>query len=117
MFLLLAIVLLLFLPLPWNLVAALASLGAFALEVTYWQRRTRNRAVRTGVENLVGSLGEVVEPLQPVGQVRVLGELWQARASSELGRGSSVRVVAVDGLTLVVEGAPDETPASVDTAS
>jgi membrane-bound serine protease (ClpP class) len=116
MFLLLAIVLLLFLPLPWNLVAALASLGAFALEVTYWQRRIRNRAVRTGVENLVGSVGEVVEPLQPVGQVRVLGELWQARASDELGRGSAVRVVDVDGLTLVVEAAPDETPASADTA-
>jgi membrane-bound serine protease (ClpP class) len=117
MFLLLAIVLLLFLPSPWNLIGALASLGAFALEVTYWQRRTRSRAVRTGVENLVGSLGEVIEPLQPVGQVRVLGELWQARASAELDRGSSVRVVAVDGLTLVVEGAPDDAPASVETAS
>jgi membrane-bound serine protease (ClpP class) len=117
MFLILGFVLLLFLPSPWNLIGALASLGAFALEVTYWQRRTRNRAVRTGVENLVGSLGEVIEPLQPVGQVRVLGELWQARASAELDRGSSIRVVAVDGLTLVVEGAPDEIPASVNTAS
>jgi membrane-bound serine protease (ClpP class) len=63
----------------------------------------RRQKVQTGVENLIGSTGEVSEPLAPVGQIRVLGELWEARASSELPRGTRVRVVAVDGLTLEVE--------------
>jgi membrane-bound serine protease (ClpP class) len=105
MFFLLAVVLLLFLPWPWNLVGALASGVAFVFEVAYWQRRMRGRKVQTGVQNLVGSVGEVTEPLAPVGQVRVLGELWSARATSELPRGTPVRVVALNGLTLDVEAA------------
>jgi membrane-bound serine protease (ClpP class) len=103
MFLLLALVLLLFVPWPWNLVTALLSCFAFVGEVAFWQRRIRGRKVQTGVENLVGSVGEVTEPLTPLGQIRVLGELWQARAPSELPRGTPVRVVKVEGLTLAVE--------------
>ena len=102
MFLLVALVVLIFLPSPWNLVAALVSGVLFALEVAYWYRRVRSEPVQTGAENLVGSVGEVVEPLMPVGQIRVLGELWQARAETELPRGSRVRVLAVRGLTLDV---------------
>jgi membrane protein implicated in regulation of membrane protease activity len=103
MFLLLALVLLVFLPSPWRLVGFLAGLVLFAGEVAYWQRRVRGRKVQTGVENLVGSVGEVTEPLTPLGQVRVLGELWQARAPDELPRGTAVRVLKVEGLTLAVE--------------
>jgi membrane-bound serine protease (ClpP class) len=105
MFFLLAVVLLLFLPWPWNLVGAVASGVAFAFEVAYWQRQMRRRKVQTGVENLVGSTGEVTEPLAPTGQIRVLGELWTARATSELPRGARVRVLSVQGLMLEVEPA------------
>ena len=73
------------------------------VEVTYWQRRMRRVKVETGVENLIGSIGEVTDALAPVGQIRVLGELWQARAGSEVPRGTTVRVVAVNGLMLDVE--------------
>jgi membrane-bound serine protease (ClpP class) len=55
------------------------------------------------VENLIGAIGEVTDPLAPSGQIRVLGELWEARSSSELPRGSRVRVVALHGLALEVE--------------
>jgi membrane protein implicated in regulation of membrane protease activity len=110
MFLLLALVLLIFLPWPWNLVGFFVGLLLFAGEVAYWQRRVRGRKVQTGVENLVGSVGEVTEPLTPFGQIRVLGELWQARAPSELPRGTSVRVVKVEGLTLGVEPVENESP-------
>ena len=108
MFLLLAIVLLIFVPWPWSLLAALLSCFAFIGEVAFWQRRIRSRKVQTGVENLVGSVGEVTEPLTPLGQIRVLGELWQARASEEVPRGAPVRVLRVQGLTLEVEPADPE---------
>jgi membrane protein implicated in regulation of membrane protease activity len=103
MFLLLALLLLIFLPSPWNLIAGL-SCGALGVgEVLYWQRRMRRRKIVTGVENLVGATGEVTEPCAPLGQVRLQGELWEARSASELRRGTPVRVVAVQGLTLEVE--------------
>jgi membrane-bound serine protease (ClpP class) len=103
MFLLLALLLFNFLPSPWNVVGGLASGALGILEVGYWQRRMRGEKVQTGVENLVGATGEAAERLAPSGHVRVLGELWQANSRSELPRGSRVRVVAVDGLTLDVE--------------
>lgn len=103
MFFVLALVLLLFLPDPWNVVAGLASLGLFVGEVFYWRRRMRAHKVQTGVENLVGAVGIVTKPLAPVGQVRVLGELWEARSTETLLPGSAIRVVAVNGLRLEVE--------------
>ena len=105
MFFIVAVVLLVFLPWPWNLVASVAAVALFAAEVGYWNRRMRGRSVQTGVENLVGSVGEVVEPLMPVGQIRVLGELWEAHAAVELPRGAQVRVTKVEGLALEVEAA------------
>jgi membrane protein implicated in regulation of membrane protease activity len=102
MFLVLALLLLIFVPSPWNVGAAIVSLLLFVLEVGYWHRRVRGRKVQTGVENLVGATGKVTTPLAPVGQIRVHGELWEARSPTPLDPGARVRVVAVDGLTLEV---------------
>ena len=106
MFLVLALLLFLVLPDPWDVIGALVSLTLGVIEITYWQRRMRRVQVQTGVENLIGATGEATTPLSPSGQIRVLGELWQARASSELPRGAPVRVVALHGLMLDVE--PDD---------
>ena len=103
MFLLLALLLLIFVPSPWNVIGAVVTGAVGLFEVVYWQRRMRGEKVQTGVENLVGATGEAAERLAPTGHVRVLGELWEARSSSELPRGSRVRVVAVNDLTLEVE--------------
>ena len=103
MFLVIALLLFLVLPSPWNVVGGLACVAVGIAEVTYWQRRMRREKVQTGVEHLVGATGEVAERLAPSGHIRVLGELWEARSSSELAPGTRVRVVAVHGLTLEVE--------------
>jgi membrane-bound serine protease (ClpP class) len=65
----------------------------------------REEPVRTGWEEVVGSVGDVREPLDPSGQVFVGGALWRARPADEgieIGVGNRVRVESVDGLTLVV---------------
>lgn len=107
MLLLLALLLLIAVPSPWNVIGALATgvLGVF--EVVYWERRMRRRKVQTGVENLVGRTGVAAERLAPSGHVRVLGEIWEANSSSEVPRGARVRVVAVNDLILEVESAED----------
>jgi membrane-bound serine protease (ClpP class) len=109
MFLVLALLALVFLPSPWNIVGAIASASLAVLEVGYFHRRLRGAKVQTGVENLLGATGKVTDGLAPSGHIRVLGELWEAHANSDLPAGSSVRVVAVNGLTLEVE-ALEETP-------
>jgi membrane-bound serine protease (ClpP class) len=92
-------------PIPVIIVAALV-LGGF---VIFAARKAltahRDEPVRTGWEELVGSVGEVREPLDPDGQVFVQGALWRAHLAgdgSEVGLGNRVRVESVDGLTLMV---------------
>jgi membrane-bound serine protease (ClpP class) len=105
MFLLLALFLYFVLPSPWNVVGALGSLAFLGVEVVYWQRRLRHQKVETGVEQLLGATGETTERLAPSGQIRVLGELWEAHSSLEIAPGTKVRVIGVNGLTLEVEPA------------
>ena len=86
---------------------AIAIGGAVSLAVgviVYLVVRAHSREPSVGPEALVGQVGEAVDELNPEGMVRVEGELWRARSrSGRIGRGERVRVVGVDGLTLIVE--------------
>ena len=107
MFLLLALALLIFLPSPWNLAAALVSTLLGATEILFWERRMHRHPVRTGIEDLVGATGEVTTALAPLGQIRVKGELWDAHSLTPIGRGVRVRVVGVEDLRLEVRPADE----------
>lgn len=65
--------------------------------------RARRRPPATGGEQLIGSIGQVVDWLGPQGSVRVQGEIWEARSQWPLKRGDGVRVVGRERLTLIVE--------------
>jgi membrane protein implicated in regulation of membrane protease activity len=98
-----AIVLAIFvLPAPWGIVAVAGALLVEAGEAWFWWRLSRRRRPAVGVETLVGARATVVSPCRPTGQVRVAGELWRAVCSQGADPGDSVRVVAVDGLALIV---------------
>ena len=114
MFFVLALLLFIVAPEPWDAVGAAVCFGLGVLEVLYWQRRMRRQRVRTGVENLVGATGKAVGPLAPSGQVRVLGELWAARSEVAVPRGGAIRVLAVRGLELDVEGIEETSNRSDD---
>ncbi len=84
--------------------------GVFMLFIAY--AVVRNRRVVTA-EGLIGAglprdvVGEVRRPLTPIGSVYAAGEEWTARAADErpLQRGTAVRIISQEGLTLVVERA------------
>ncbi|HUY70703.1 MAG TPA: NfeD family protein [Gaiellaceae bacterium] len=94
---------LLFLPSPWSVVViAVAAL----LEASFWGfgiRYSRRRRAVVGVQTMVGRVGEAITALAPAGQVKVDGEIWEARAVAGAKAGEPVRVTRVDGLTLEVE--------------
>jgi membrane-bound serine protease (ClpP class) len=52
---------------------------------------------------VVGLIGEARSPVHRNGTVYVGGELWSARSESPIQQGQRVRVVALDGLIIVVE--------------
>jgi membrane-bound serine protease (ClpP class) len=86
------------------LVAAAAAVSiAFFLLTLAMLLRTRRRGVVTGPEALLGAEGEAVFWRGTEGRVRVLSEIWHARSASALAPGARVKVIARDGLTVVVE--------------
>lgn len=105
MFFVVALVLLLVLPSPWDVAGFVLGLMCFAVEVVFWHRRVRSHRAVVGAQTLVGQLGTVVTPCRPDGQVRVGGETWAATCPAGAGEGDTVRVVERRRLTLVVEPA------------
>jgi membrane-bound serine protease (ClpP class) len=100
-----AIIGLFFLPDPW---AAIALFGAAVIEVGevyLWIRFLRRYRVQTGAEGLIGERAEVIERCAPDGRVTLRGEIWNARSARPAEPGEPVRIVAVEGLTLLVEPA------------
>jgi membrane-bound serine protease (ClpP class) len=100
------------------LIVIVVVIGGLALLVSQRVYKAyRQERVMTGWEELIGAGGEVRAALNPQGQVFVEGALWRAQAAQEsrdIERGERVRVVAVDGLTLLVEpdaGVPIESDA------
>jgi membrane-bound serine protease (ClpP class) len=102
MLLVLAFILLLVLPTPWNVVAFLAALVLFLGELGFWNRTVRHRRVEAGAETMIGSKAVVISSLRPTGQVRVDGEIWDARCEEGADPGQTVTVVGRDRLTLFV---------------
>ena len=103
MLLALAIAGLFFLPDPWRLILLVAAAVVEVGELYLWIRFLRRYRVTTGAEGMVGQRGEVISRCDPVGRVRVRGEIWNARCASVAEAGELVVVADVDGLTLVVE--------------
>ena len=89
------------------ILVTVATAAVFGVLITVTAIRTRQMAgpafATVGVPT--GSLGEVRRPLEPIGSVYVEGEEWSARTADErpLPRGTLVRVIRRDGLTVVVE--------------
>jgi membrane-bound serine protease (ClpP class) len=102
MILTLAIVGLFFIPDPWRVVILVVAAMIEVLEVFFWIKFLRRYRVTTGAEGMLGELAVAMSALEPEGNVRVRGEIWNARSSGPVAEGAEVRVAAVDGLTLVV---------------
>jgi membrane-bound serine protease (ClpP class) len=94
------------LPSPWN-VAVVAGAAiwelATALGGLWWSQR---HEAKVGMEALMGREVQVRRACRPLGEVRVRGEIWQARCEQGADAGDSVRIVGLDGLTLLVEPVP-----------
>ncbi len=68
-------------------------------------RRIGRGTLGSGTTIAAGAMGEVRSPLGPLGSVLAGGEEWSARSADgqAIERGTPVRVVKVEGLTLTVE--------------
>lgn len=103
MLFLLAIVLLLVLSAPWNIVGFATCFVLGLGELLFWRRTVRGKPVAVGAHMLIGREATVISACRPEGQVQLDGEIWQGRCAAGADVGDLVRVVARDRLALVVE--------------
>ncbi len=82
-------------------IAVVASLLLLGLLTMF--ARMRLRPVVTGMEEMIGSVGEAMEDFIGDGRIFVHGERWQAQTDVAIRKGDAVKVTRVDGLTLGVE--------------
>jgi membrane-bound serine protease (ClpP class) len=70
---------------------------AMGLAAKAWMSRPR-----TGDVGLQGEVGIAATDLENEGRVDIHGEYWNARSDSFIPKGDKVRVVRVEGLTMIV---------------
>jgi membrane-bound serine protease (ClpP class) len=90
------------LPSPWGWIAVVVAVAIDVAETSFFVRWSKRRRAAVGAETLVGRCAVVVRAL-PRGQVKLDGEVWEARAAVELEPGAEVVVTGLDGLVLEVE--------------
>ncbi|MGR3761012.1 NfeD family protein [Roseobacteraceae bacterium NS-SX3] len=91
----------------WWLIAAMAAVSAAVLVLLLgYTLRTYRRVPVSGKALMLGELAEVLEWEEGEGFVRVEGERWHACSAGRLRPGQSVRIRAIEGLTLRVEPVP-----------
>jgi len=63
----------------------------------------RNKRVHTGLEAMIGTIGEARVDFNGTGLIWINGESWNAQSSVPVKKGDTVRILSISGLELIVE--------------
>jgi len=85
---------------------ALFIIAVIVAWIFYVGVKAQFKRVKTGKEALIGARGLATSDLKPKGEVRVMGEFWEATAKdTTIAVGQAVEVVGMEGMFLVVKPA------------
>ena len=77
--------------------------AAFFIFAISFGIKAQRRKPTTGVEGIIGEIGEALSDLEPGGQIRVHGELWNAESpEGPVSKGGKVIVTGISNLKLIV---------------
>ncbi len=88
----------------WQVILAIVILTtAFFIFAISFGIKAQRLKPTTGIEGIVGEIGETINNLEPEGQIRVHGELWNAESlDGTIIKGTKVKVTEVSNLKLMV---------------
>lgn len=93
----------------WELIGGIALAAAVLLLTTLTMlMQARRRGVVSGMEEMIGSTGEVRDWSGGEGNILIHGERWHARSDRPLVPGQHVKVIEAEGLTLFVQPQPEK---------
>jgi membrane-bound serine protease (ClpP class) len=90
----------------WFLVAAAGTTAAILAVLSFKAIAVQRLPDRTGDGSLVGLVVPARTDIAPAGKIFADGALWDARSETPVNAGDPVRIVAVEGLSLVVRPEP-----------
>ncbi len=98
-------------PLPAQIIVmAAVSIVCFALCMIWIRPKLeslrKKNIQRTNADRLIGREGIVIVPLDKTegkGQVKIDGQIWSAKADTDIAEGVRVNVKSIEGVKLVVE--------------
>lgn len=94
-----------FVALSWSVIFTVTGVSAlfFLFIITMGLRAQRSKPV-SGANTFIGKIAETLNPLDPSGQVRLMGETWNAVSLSEkINENQKVIIKEIKGLTLYVQ--------------
>jgi membrane-bound serine protease (ClpP class) len=88
----------------WQVILVIVVLtAAFFIFAIGFGIKAQTRKPTTGTEGIIGEIGETICDLEPEGQVRIHGELWNAESiDGPVSKGTKVKVTRVSNLKLMV---------------
>jgi membrane-bound serine protease (ClpP class) len=88
----------------WQVILVIVILtAAFFIFAIGFGIKAQSRKPTTGIEGIIGEIGETISNLEPEGQIRVHGELWNAESlDGSVSKGTKVKVTRVSNLKLMV---------------
>lgn len=93
----------------WTIAAATGASFLLLTVVLAFAMKGQRNPVTTGEEGMLNSKGEVLKWANGRGEVRIMGEIWQAvpEESRSFRKGDTVKIVKVDGLKLIIAPAEE----------
>jgi membrane-bound serine protease (ClpP class) len=85
------------------LIPAIMVASGFFIVVIWLAIKAQMRKHFTGVEAMAGTEAEVVTDIDTEGKVFLRGEYWKATSEKPIKKGAKVKVIKVEGLSLIVE--------------
>lgn len=91
--------------LSWSvIITAVVVTSLFFLFIVGLGLKAQRAKPSTGLEGMIGESGESISELNPMGTVRVHGEIWTAKTNGEtIAAGQKIKVTGIQNLTLQVE--------------
>jgi membrane-bound serine protease (ClpP class) len=87
-----------------GLALILLIMAGIAAWLFYVGIKAQHKRIKTGKEALIGATGIAITDLKPKGEVRVLGEFWQATSKDiPITNGDPIEVVDMEGMFLIVK--------------
>jgi membrane-bound serine protease (ClpP class) len=88
----------------WSLIASFGLVSAlFFMVVIGLVIKARRRPIVSGAEELIGSIGEVLDDFETRGRIFLHSEIWDAETQIPLKKGQKVKVTRRKGLVLIVD--------------